>query len=95
LVKITCLNVLEIASLHVFTKHLKQKILIIYLMAQSKQLNQESDELSSDLKQVRTELKDVLSDIKEKKTSLKRANTIIYCCSNITRAIVTEIYLYK
>lgn len=55
----------------------------------------EQDELSTDLKLVRTELKTVLSDIKEKKTSLKKANTVIYCCSNITRSIVAEIMLYK
>lgn len=50
-------------------------------------------ELSTDLKMVRKELIDVLSDIKSKKTSLKKANTIIYACSNITRTIVTEVYL--
>jgi len=53
----------------------------------------EKKELSTDLKLVRTELKGVLSDVKDRKTSLKRANTIIYACSNITRTIVTEIYL--
>lgn len=49
--------------------------------------------MEADLKMVRTELKDVLSDVKERKTTLKRANIIIYACSNITRTIVTEIYL--
>jgi len=49
--------------------------------------------MEADLKMVRTELKDVLSDVKERKTTLKRANVIIYACSNITRTIVTEIYL--
>ena len=53
----------------------------------------EKKELSTDLKLVRTELKGVLTDVKERKASLKRANTIIYACSNITRTIVTEIYL--
>jgi hypothetical protein len=53
----------------------------------------EKKELSTDLKLVRTELKGVLSDVKDRKTSLKRANIIIYACSNITRTIVTEIYL--
>lgn len=62
-------------------------------MTNEKKLQQESDELSADLKQVRTELKELLPDIKNKKVSLKKANTIIYCCSNITRTIVTEIYL--
>lgn len=51
--------------------------------------------MKKDLKLVRTELKEVLSDIKHKRTSLKRANTIIYCCSNITRAVVASIYLNK
>ena len=49
--------------------------------------------MEADLKMVRTELKDVLSDVKERKTTIKRANVIIYACSNITRTIVTEIYL--
>ena len=53
------------------------------------------NELSTDLKHVRQELKTVLKDIKEKKTSLRKANTIIYCCSNITRAIVAEMFLNK
>lgn len=53
----------------------------------------EKKEFSSDLKLVRNELKQVLSDVKEKKTTLKKANIIIYACSNITRTIVTEIYL--
>ena len=49
--------------------------------------------MADDLLQVRTELKEVLKEVKERKTSLKRANVIIYACSNITRTIVTEIYL--
>lgn len=54
---------------------------------------QAKKELSEDLKLVRTELKEVLSDVKNRKTSLKKANTIIYACSNITRTIVTEVYV--
>jgi len=54
---------------------------------------QHKKELSDDLKLVRTELKEVLADVKTKKTSLKKANTIIYACSNITRTIVTEVYV--
>lgn len=54
---------------------------------------QAKKELSEDLKLVRTELKEVLSDVKNRKTSLKKANTIIYSCSNITRTIVTEVYV--
>ena len=54
---------------------------------------QHKKELSEDLKLVRTELKEVLSDVKNRKTSLKKANTIIYACSNITRTIVTEVYV--
>jgi hypothetical protein len=50
-------------------------------------------QMAEDLLQVRTELKEVLTEVKERKTSLKRANVIIYACSNITRTIVTEIYL--
>lgn len=50
-------------------------------------------EMADDLKLVRNELKQVLSDVKSRKTSLRRANTIIYACSNITRTVVTEIYL--
>ena len=49
--------------------------------------------MAEDLKMVRTELKEVLTEVKERKTTLKRANVIIYACSNITRTIVTEIYL--
>lgn len=49
--------------------------------------------MASDLKMVRNELKEVLTEVKERKTTLKRANVIIYACSNITRTIVTEIYL--
>ncbi len=49
--------------------------------------------MASDLVQVRTELKEVLAEVKERKTTLKRANVIIYACSNITRTIITEIYL--
>ena len=56
-------------------------------------MQNEKKELSDDLKLVRTELKTVLVDIKAKKTSLKKANTIIYACSNITRTIVTEVYV--
>lgn len=51
------------------------------------------EELADDLKLVRIELKEVLSDVKSRKTSLKKANTIIYACSNITRTIVTEVYV--
>ena len=54
---------------------------------------QHKKELSDDLKLVRTELKEVLADVKTQKTSLKKANTIIYACSNITRTIVTEVYV--
>jgi putative ribosome biogenesis GTPase RsgA len=50
-------------------------------------------QMASDLVQVRTELKEVLAEVKERKTTLKRANVIIYACSNITRTIITEIYL--
>lgn len=51
--------------------------------------------LSTDLKLVRSELKELLSDVKNRKTSLKRANTIIYACSNITRAVVAEMNLNR
>lgn len=50
-------------------------------------------QMASDLVQVRIELKEVLAEVKERKTTLKRANVIIYACSNITRTIITEIYL--
>ena len=50
-------------------------------------------QMASDLKMVRNELKEVLTEVKERKTTLKRANVIIYACSNITRTIITEIYL--
>lgn len=55
----------------------------------------QNKELSKDLKLVKDKLKTVLSEVEEKKMSLKRANTMIYACSNITRAVVAEIYLNK
>ena len=58
-------------------------------------MSTEKKELCTDLKLVRHELKSLLSDVKERKTSLKRANTIIYACSNITRAVVAEINLNR
>lgn len=52
-------------------------------------------ELNSDLKMVRNELKTLLPKINNNKVSLQKANTIIYCCSNITRTIIAEIFLNK
>lgn len=56
-------------------------------------VKEDKKELSDDLKQVRKKLKEVIEGIKTKKTPLKKANTIIYACSNITRTIITELYL--
>ena len=53
------------------------------------------EELSGDLTLVRTELKELLPKIKTREVSLKKANTIIYCCSNITRAVIAEVIVNK
>lgn len=52
-------------------------------------------ELKKDLKNVRSNLNILLQKINNNKVSLQKANTIIYCCSNITRTIVAEIFLNK
>lgn len=52
-------------------------------------------ELKRDLCNVRNELIVLLKKIKKKKVSLRKANTMIYCCSNITRTICAEMELNK
>lgn len=53
------------------------------------------NKLSEDLTTVRSELKKLLPEIKDRTIALDRANTIIYCCSNITRTVIAEIMLNK
>jgi len=55
----------------------------------------QNKKLSKDLNLVREKLKSILQETEDKKMSLKRANTMIYACSNITRAVIAEIYLNK
>jgi len=52
-------------------------------------------ELRKDCQEVRGNLKSIFKKVDEKKINLRRANTLIYCASNIIRTIVCEMEVNK
>ena len=53
------------------------------------------DDLKVECKEVRDNLKSIFKKVENKEINLRKANTLIYCASNIIRTIACEININK